>query len=84
MASREEYPEEYLHESRQATIYAVTIVFMVLETIAVALRFIAKIVGRLSWGLDDGFITLGYALCMSVAACTIGIEKPVREVLVTG
>ncbi|KAF7595541.1 hypothetical protein BBP40_005576 [Aspergillus hancockii] len=62
MASTEQDSEEYLHESRQATIYAVTVVFMALETIAVALRFIAKIVGRLNWGFDDGLITLGYAL----------------------
>ncbi|PWY82062.1 integral membrane protein [Aspergillus heteromorphus CBS 117.55] len=66
--STTEYSQAYLNESRQRDLWAVSICFLVLETIAVGLRFLSKRLGRVKWGLDDVFILLGYGCCMTVAA----------------
>lgn len=41
----------------------VAIVFMVLELVFVALRFLARYVARASFGLDDLFIVPAFLLC---------------------
>ncbi|KAA8649430.1 hypothetical protein EYZ11_011748 [Aspergillus tanneri] len=71
MASHKEYSEEFLQESKQAMVYTITAVFMSLETLAVALRYTSKAVGRLKFGWDDGLIGLAYVLCMATAACVM-------------
>lgn len=73
MASAMDISPGYLQESQQRTILGVTVLFIVLETLAVAFRFASKLIGRLNWGWDDGFIVLGLILCMVINGCAIGM-----------
>ncbi|KAH8426118.1 uncharacterized protein LDX57_003860 [Aspergillus melleus] len=71
MASATNLSPGYLHESQQGTILGVTTLFIILETLAVAFRGVSKLIGRLNWGWDDGFIVLGFILCMVINGCAI-------------
>lgn len=68
-----EYSEEFLQESRQDMFYIVCAVFMVLQSTAVALRFVSKGIGRMKFGWDDALIILSYMLCMAIASGGIGM-----------
>jgi hypothetical protein len=64
---------EFFNESKQATIYGVCSACICVNTIAVALRFIARRIGRIGWKLDDFFILLAYVFCMALAVSSIGM-----------
>lgn len=72
MASPEEYSDGFLRQSKQGLINSVSAVFIVLEVVCVALRFVSKRVGRLKLGWDDAFMVLGLLFCIADAAATMG------------
>ncbi|KAF4628667.1 hypothetical protein G7Y89_g9484 [Cudoniella acicularis] len=51
--SSQQFPPGYLEEYKGAAPVAVSITFIVLEIFFVALRFWARYIGRVKWGLDD-------------------------------
>lgn len=51
---------------------AVAVVFIVLEVICVALRFWARKIGKIAWGLDDGLIIAAAILCLALIGCCLG------------
>jgi len=61
-----------LAESRQNVVRAVAVVFIVLDTIAIALRFSSKRIGHLKFGSDDGWIFCGFLFSLALLACSIG------------
>ncbi|KAI9927530.1 hypothetical protein ASPWEDRAFT_31603 [Aspergillus wentii DTO 134E9] len=71
MASSEQYSQAYLNESKQSLIVGVCVFFISIDTLAVALRFLSKYIGRLRLGWDDVFIVLGLMICIADASCTI-------------
>ncbi|KAE8323881.1 integral membrane protein [Aspergillus sergii] len=75
MASPEEYSEGFLRQSKQGLINSVSAVFIVLEVVCVALRFVSKRVGRLKLGWDDTFMILGLLFCIADAAATMADVK---------
>lgn len=55
---------------------AVAVLFIVLEVICVALRFWARKIGKIAWGLDDGLIIAAAILCLAVIGCSLGEQCP--------
>lgn len=66
------YSSEYLHEYNGESLRAVAILFIVLVTICVSLRFYARRLGAIRWGLDDTLIIPGTFFCLAVCACSLG------------
>ncbi|KAI4169569.1 MAG: hypothetical protein LQ343_005589 [Gyalolechia ehrenbergii] len=50
------YTPEYLHTYNGDSLYAVAILFIVLVTVCVTLRFYARRMGNVTWGLDDSLV----------------------------
>ncbi|PLB43653.1 hypothetical protein P170DRAFT_513988 [Aspergillus steynii IBT 23096] len=71
MASATKFSPGYLQESQQGTILGVTVLFIILETLAVTFRGVSKLIGRLNWGWDDALIVLGFILCTVINGCSI-------------
>ncbi|RAL08513.1 uncharacterized protein BO97DRAFT_473011 [Aspergillus homomorphus CBS 101889] len=63
-----QYSTEYLNETQQPMLIAVTTVFVVLETVSLALRFVSKRIGGIHLGWDDALMVLGYVFCMGLNA----------------
>lgn len=74
MVATQEYSEKYLQGSRQSAVVGVTILYIVLEVIALILRQISKRLARIRLGWDDFLIGLGLILCMGLNACSLGIS----------
>lgn len=72
MANPPSYSEEYLRQTQQPVMYGVCSALIVIETLAVAIRFVSKVVGRLRWGVDDLFIVLGLLVNLAIVTCVIG------------
>ncbi|KNG87281.1 hypothetical protein ANOM_004939 [Aspergillus nomiae NRRL 13137] len=53
------------YESKQPVLYAITIIFMVLETTAVILRFVSRRIGKVSWSRDDALIIASWAMTIT-------------------
>ncbi|KAE8143895.1 hypothetical protein BDV38DRAFT_232267 [Aspergillus pseudotamarii] len=53
------------HESKQAVLYSITIIFMILETIAVILRFVSRRIGQVSWSRDDTLIIISWVVTIA-------------------
>lgn len=51
---------------------AVSVAFIVLEVICVALRFWARKIGKIAWGLDDSLIIAAAILCLALIGCSLG------------
>lgn len=51
---------------------AVAVSFIVLEVIFVALRFWARKIGKIAWGLDDSLIIAAAILCIALIGCCLG------------
>lgn len=62
----------YLAESRQDAVRGVAAIFIVLDTIVIAMRFISKRIGRVKFGWDDAWIACGYVFAMAIIACSLG------------
>lgn len=67
-STSEQYSAAYLDENSQSTIYVVGAVFLVLDTLAISLRLIARRTNGLRWGWGDLFAVIGYVLCMGIVA----------------
>lgn len=76
MANPPSYSEDYLRQTQQPVIYGICSALIVIETLAVALRFVSKVVGRLRWGVDDLFIALGLLINLAIVTCAIGKQDP--------
>ena len=50
----------------------VAVVFIVLEITCTALRFWARKIGKIAWGVDDYLMILGAMLCLAVIGCGLG------------
>lgn len=57
---------------------AVAVAFIVLEVICVALRFWARKIGKISWGLDDSLIIAAAILCLALIGCSLGEISALR------
>jgi hypothetical protein len=68
----DDYPPGYLAEYKGGQLVATSIVFIILETFFVVLRFYARRIKRASVGLDDWFIWP--ALVANVAVCVEAIS----------
>lgn len=55
---------------------AVAVLFIVLEVICVVLRFWARKIVKIAWGLDDGLIIAAAILCLAVIGCSLGEKCP--------
>lgn len=51
---------------------AVAVLFIVLEVVFVALRFWARRIGEIAWGLDDSLIIAATISCLAVIGCSLG------------
>ncbi|KAH8706030.1 integral membrane protein [Talaromyces proteolyticus] len=71
MANPPSYSEEYLRQTQQPVIYGICSALIVTETLAVVLRIVSKVVGRLRWGIDDLFIALGLLINLAINTCAI-------------
>lgn len=69
-----QYPPGYLEESRQSELYTLEILFMILETVTVALRFTSRRIGRVPWHRDDTLITVSWIVCMCFNSLAIGMS----------
>ena len=54
----------------------VIFIFMVLEAVFVALRFLARHFAKTPWGLDDTFIVPSLLFCWGVCILALGIYNP--------
>lgn len=54
---------------------AVAVAFIVLEVICVALRFWARKIGKIAWGLDDSLIIAAAVLCLALIGCSLGEQQ---------
>ena len=70
--SKLQYPPGYLEEYIGQPLLSLSITFIVLETVCVALRFCARRIGKVSWGADDTLIIPGFVFCIAVCASIIG------------
>lgn len=66
------FPPGYADEYIGNPPFGVAIAFIVLEVIAVGLRFLARRIGRVAWGADDTLIIPGAILCLALCGCSIG------------
>ncbi|KAE8357286.1 hypothetical protein BDV27DRAFT_151449 [Aspergillus caelatus] len=53
------------YESKQAVLYFITIIFMILETMAVILRFVSRRIGKVSWSRDDTLIIISWVVTIA-------------------
>ncbi|KAE8423711.1 hypothetical protein BDV36DRAFT_279210 [Aspergillus pseudocaelatus] len=53
------------YESKQAVLCSITIIFMILETIAVILRFVSRRIGKVSWSRDDTLIIISWVVTIA-------------------
>lgn len=51
---------------------AVAAVFIVLEVVFVALRFLARKIGKIAWGWDDSLMIAATISCLAVIGCSLG------------
>ncbi|PYH35668.1 uncharacterized protein BO87DRAFT_457846 [Aspergillus neoniger CBS 115656] len=57
--------EDNLTASKQPLLYGMNILFIILSTIAIVLRFISRRIGRVRWGRDDTLIVLAWVATMA-------------------
>ena len=69
-----QFPPSYLEEYNGNSPVVVAIVFIVLEVVCVALRFLARRISKTAWGADDSLIIPGAISCLSVIGCSLGEE----------
>ncbi|KAI4181610.1 MAG: hypothetical protein L6R41_006521 [Letrouitia leprolyta] len=66
-----DYSPEYLHAYNGDSLYAVSILFILLVTLCVTLRFYARRMGNVAWGLDDSLIIPGAIFCLALCTCAL-------------
>ncbi|KAI9930825.1 hypothetical protein ASPWEDRAFT_50950 [Aspergillus wentii DTO 134E9] len=69
--SAEEHSQAFLNETKQPLVVGIAVLFITLDTVCVALRFLSKYIGRLRMGLDDVLIVLGLIICAGEVTCTL-------------
>lgn len=70
------YTPEYLHTYNGDSLYAVAILFIVLVTVCVTLRFYARRMGNVTWGLDDSLVIPGTVFCLALCTGALGNTVP--------
>lgn len=70
------FPPGYLEEYNAQIPISVGILFIVLEVVCVVLRFWARIIGKIAWGVDDTLIIISAILCLALIACCLGEQCP--------
>lgn len=73
-----ELSPEYLNESNVTSLLTTCIVFLVLDTLFVVLRFFSRWHQRVKWGWDDTLMLGGWLTC--VGLCIDGISKSERVI----
>ena len=63
---------EFYNETRQPKLYITCGVFMVLSTVAVALRFVSRRLVRIKWHREDTLMLLSWMCFIAYAIITIG------------
>lgn len=76
------FPLGYLEEYNGAGTITVCVLFIVLETVCVALRFVARRLGNVAWGTDDSLIIPGLVFNLALIGCSLGRANPPREYVV--
>ena len=71
-ASPAKFPPGFLNQYIGHAPFAAGIAFIVLEVLAVLLRFWARRIGKVAWGADDTLIIPGAIFCVAVCGCGIG------------
>lgn len=71
-ASPPSFPPGFFEQYTGNAPYGVAIAFIVIESLAVTLRFWARKIGKVAWGADDTLIIPGAILCLALCACSIG------------
>lgn len=66
------YPSELMKEYNGDSLRAIAILFIILTTVCVAIRFYARRVGNVKWGLDDSLIIPGTIFCLALCTCALG------------
>ena len=66
------YSAAYLNQYTGDTLLAVIILFVVLVPASVNLRFYARRLGDVKWGLDDTLGILGTIFCLALCASALG------------
>ncbi|SLM36795.1 hypothetical protein LPUS_06482 [Lasallia pustulata] len=70
-ASPPSFPPGFFEQYTGNAPYGVAIAFIVIESLAVTLRFWARKIGKVAWGADDTLIIPGAILCLALCACSI-------------
>ncbi|KAL8635623.1 MAG: hypothetical protein Q9228_006902 [Teloschistes exilis] len=65
------YPSDMMKEYNGDSLRAIAILFIVLTTVCVAIRFSARRVGNVKWGLDDSLIIPGTIFCLALCTCAL-------------
>lgn len=65
------YSAEYLAEYDGSPLHVVSIFFIVVSILCVALRFYAHRVANVAWGLDDALTIPGKVFCLNVCICSL-------------
>jgi uncharacterized RDD family membrane protein YckC len=66
------YPPGYLEEYNGNQLIVVSVAFIVLEIFFGALRFWARKIGKIRWGLSDVFIILGFMGTTGMCVASLG------------
>lgn len=66
------YPPQFLNEYNGDSLHVIAVLFIALATICVVLRFYARRVGYVPWGLDDSLIIPGTVFCLALCVCALG------------
>ena len=69
------YSREYLLEYNGNSLLAIAILFIILVSTCVGLRFYARRLGRVKWGVDDILIIPGTFFCLAVCICALGKSR---------
>ncbi|KAL2819222.1 hypothetical protein BJX63DRAFT_31785 [Aspergillus granulosus] len=65
---------EICDETRQSLLLSVSILFIILSTIATALRYISRRIGNLGWHREDVLILLGWLLLLAFIGANIDLK----------
>ena len=64
---------ELSNEYNGEDLRAIAILFIALVTIFIILRFYARRMGRVTWGLDDSLIIPGAIFCLALCTSALGM-----------
>lgn len=74
-ADQSSYSQQYLRQYNGDALRAVAIFFLLLVIACVSLRFYARKLGNVAWGLDDTLIIPSAIFCLAICSCTLGRDN---------